>query len=331
MWSPSQWPHGRSCSRKTRSPSLNPFSRSKSRPTFAREPTFSWPMMSGAPRSGSLYWLTSVPQKPAISTLRRAASEAMSGRSNSRSAVVDGPTLRAASVFPVATMPADFSPAGDAGSEKTRPTLRAYGGSFRTRRISRSGCRPGAAARTVSFALRPGDRDLRRGGDRARGERVLVGARAVDRRHRHTDLPEVHGELAAVVIPVVQHDRAQYRADRDRHDLPVAIHHAPHLREVGFVQSPKNLARLLETLVESRNQLGGARRARLLELRHRKRRDLRDLGDRARDRRDVQRELTERHRPVVRLPAQTIVGDPLEDAPGRLRFLFEFLQQEFDG
>jgi hypothetical protein len=33
----------------------------------------------------------------------------------------------------------------------------------------------------------------------------------------------------------------------------------------------------------------------------------------------------------VRLPGQTIVGDPLEDAPGRLRFLFEFLQQEFDG
>src|SRR5207248_1654771 len=56
-------------------------------------------MMSGAPRSGSLYWLTSVPQTPAISTRSSAASEGTSGRSNSRSSVVDGPTLTAANDF----------------------------------------------------------------------------------------------------------------------------------------------------------------------------------------------------------------------------------------
>src|SRR5205807_1114064 len=53
-------------------------------------------MMSGAPRSGSLYWLTSVPQTPAISTFSSAASDGISGRSKSRSSVVEGPTFRAA-------------------------------------------------------------------------------------------------------------------------------------------------------------------------------------------------------------------------------------------
>ena len=44
-------------------------------------------------------------------------------------------------------------------------------------------------------------------------ERVLVGARPVDRRDRHVELAQVHRQLTAVVIPVVEHDRAQ---ERDR-------------------------------------------------------------------------------------------------------------------
>ena len=48
-------------------------------------------MMSGPPRSGSWYWLTSVPQTPATSTFSSAASGGMSGSSNSRSSVVAGP------------------------------------------------------------------------------------------------------------------------------------------------------------------------------------------------------------------------------------------------
>src|SRR5436190_2470341 len=61
-------------------------------------------MMSGAPRSGSLYWLTSVPQTPATSIFSSAASGGISGRSNSRSSVVEGPVFTAASDFPVAVM-----------------------------------------------------------------------------------------------------------------------------------------------------------------------------------------------------------------------------------
>lgn len=39
-------------------------------------------------------------------------------------------------------------------------------------------------------------------------EGILVGARPVDRRHRHIQLPQIHRQLATMVIPVVQHDRA---------------------------------------------------------------------------------------------------------------------------
>ena len=50
-------------------------------------------------------------------------------------------------------------------------------------------------------------------------ERVLVGARTVDRRHRHAELSQVHRQLSAVVIPVVQHDRSQ---ERDARHAPTA-------------------------------------------------------------------------------------------------------------
>ena len=42
---------------------------------------------------------------------------------------------------------------------------------------------------------------------------ILVGARTVDRGHLRADLPEIHRELTAMVVPVVQHDRPQERPD----------------------------------------------------------------------------------------------------------------------
>src|SRR6266550_8779658 len=135
-------------------------------------------MMSGAPRSGSLYWLTSVPHTPAISTFSSAASDGMSGKSNSRSSVVDVPTFTAARVFPVAAI---------------RQILAATG------------------------------RDLRDRDGRRRGEWILVRARPVDRQHRHADLAQIHRELSAMVVPVVQHDHPQHASDGDRHDFTVAV------------------------------------------------------------------------------------------------------------
>src|SRR5262245_9335244 len=56
-------------------------------------------MMSGAPRSGRRYWLTSVPHTPATATFSSAASGGISGRSISRNSVLDGPTFIAVNTF----------------------------------------------------------------------------------------------------------------------------------------------------------------------------------------------------------------------------------------
>src|SRR6266567_6106715 len=61
-------------------------------------------MIGLPPRNGRRYWLTSVPQTPATSTLNRAASSDISGSSNSRNSIVDGPTFIAASVVSVTTI-----------------------------------------------------------------------------------------------------------------------------------------------------------------------------------------------------------------------------------
>src|SRR5262245_46673968 len=93
-------------------------------------------MMRGALRSGSLYWLTSVPQTPATSIFSSAASGGISGRSNSRSSIVDGPVFRAASDFAVAVMsgsilafrPFDTVVRARFGEKIPLPTLRDKGG-----------------------------------------------------------------------------------------------------------------------------------------------------------------------------------------------------------
>src|ERR1043166_5349982 len=128
-------------------------------------------MMSGAPRSGSLYWLTSVPQTPAISIFRSAASAGISGRSNSRSSVVDAPTFTAARVFPVAAMAVNLSPSTHFQVASDKP-----------QRDAVSGDRGGAGRR----------------------EWVLVRARPVDRRYGNANLAQINGELPAMVIPVIQ-------------------------------------------------------------------------------------------------------------------------------
>ncbi len=48
------------------------------------------------------------------------------------------------------------------------------------------------------------------------GEGVLVRTRAVDRGYRDAKFAQVHRQLAAVVMPVVDHDRSQHRNPRHR-------------------------------------------------------------------------------------------------------------------
>src|SRR5207248_1648328 len=56
---------------------------------------------------------------------------------------------------------------------------------------------------------------------------------------------------------------------------------------------------------------------------------LRELGDPARRRRDVPRELAERHRLLVRLPAELLVRYALEDTPRRRGLAVELAQDRF--
>src|SRR5690242_7019581 len=81
-------------------------------------------MISGPARSGSLYWLTSVPHTPATSTRISAASGGMSGRSISRSSVVDAATFNAASTFSDTQRTSLSSPP----AADRRGTLRPYRG-----------------------------------------------------------------------------------------------------------------------------------------------------------------------------------------------------------
>src|SRR4029450_3270768 len=102
----------------------------------------------------------------------------------------------------------------------------------------------------------------------ADSERILVGAGTVDRWHRHADLTEIDGQLTSVVIPVIQHERPERSSDWKGHHFPVAVRHAPDLREIRLVQRPKNGPSLREALLERRHQFRRALRARLLEFRY---------------------------------------------------------------
>src|SRR5688500_10836854 len=83
-----------------------------------------------------------------------------------------------------------------------------------------------ASAITIRLAAMIESR-VRRAATWTSGEGVFVGAGAVDRRDRHAQQPQVDGELAAMVVPVVEHDVAQHRHAREGEQLAVALHHRP--------------------------------------------------------------------------------------------------------
>src|SRR5262249_23364032 len=54
-------------------------------------------------------------------------------------------------------------------------------------------------------------------------EWILICTGAVDGGHQCTNLSGIHGELAPMVIPVIQHDRSQDCTNRHCHHFPIAI------------------------------------------------------------------------------------------------------------
>jgi hypothetical protein len=134
-----------------------------------------------------------------------------------------------------------------------------------------------------------------------------------------------------MVVPVVQHDRAEQRRARHAHQHLIAALQGPHFHRLPIVHPAEQRARVRQALLERRHEFRRGLGCRLDELRWRvESGPSRDLGHAAGHGRDVQRELAQRHRFRVRLPSEFGIRHALEHPPGGLRFLFEFLQQRFD-
>src|SRR4051794_5440569 len=96
---------------------------------------------------------------------------------------------------------------------------------------------------------------------RLSGHRVLVGAWPVNRGEERTHLPQIHRELAAVVVPVIEEDRPEHRGPRHRHELSCPIHHGPRRQQRRVVHPAENSPRVLHALVELGEKLPYAFRA----------------------------------------------------------------------
>jgi hypothetical protein len=98
-------------------------------------------------------------------------------------------------------------------------------------------------------------------------ERILVGARTVDRRNRHIQQTQIYGQLAAMVILVVAHDRpVQGHAWHCQHCRTV-LGHGPHSEGAGVIHAVEHLFGVGETFVERVQNFGLGGCLSLLELR----------------------------------------------------------------
>ncbi len=87
----------------------------------------------------------------------------------------------------------------------------------------------------------------------ASGEWILVRARAVYRGDGNVQLAQIHRQLAAMVVPVVQHDRPQERQARQREHFTFAVHHPPRRHYRSVIHAAENPLRFRDALVERRD------------------------------------------------------------------------------
>src|SRR4051812_38363761 len=86
----------------------------------------------------------------------------------------------------------------------------------------------------------------------------LVGTVAVDGWDQRAGLPQIDGELPTVVIPVVQHHRAEKGEARNGPELSAAAHHPPGQRQVAVLHAGEMGPRPRHTVVEGSEDLGMA-------------------------------------------------------------------------
>jgi hypothetical protein len=160
------------------------------------------------------------------------------------------------------------------------------------------------------------------------GEGVFVGAGAVDRGDGDLEQAEVDGELAAVVIPVVEHDVADELDSWDRQDFVAVCFQAPGRGGSGFGQALDELLGGFYAVFEGiedfffifgllRGESGG------IDFVHVVLGDARDAGG---DAGDVMGKFADRHRFRVRRPSEFVSWDAVENAAGGGGFSMEFLE-----
>ena len=159
-------------------------------------------------------------------------------------------------------------------------------------------------------------------------EGVFVGAGAVDGGDGDLEEAQVDGELAAVVIPVVEHDVADQLDARDREDFLAICFQAPGCGGCGFGQAFDELLGGLYAALEGVENLflifgllrGEGGRIDFVHV------VLGDPGDAGWDGGNVIRELAEGHGFRVRRPVEFVGWDAIENAAGGGGFSLEFIE-----
>src|SRR5262245_4013371 len=77
-------------------------------------------------------------------------------------------------------------------------------------------------------------------------KRILVGGRAVDRRYRLVEQPQIDEQLTAVVVPVVQHDRANECGAWHGQDVLAAALQPPQCGHLLIIEIAERRFRLLD-------------------------------------------------------------------------------------
>jgi hypothetical protein len=124
---------------------------------------------------------------------------------------------------------------------------------------------------------------------------------------------------------MVQPDRPQQRTNAKRHHFPVAVHRSPRVRQ-RRISIPRRISRAFATLC-SRAEINSALLVALDWVKSGSEKgDCCALSAMAPGTvATCSSQLTERPRPIVRLPAEAIPRHTLEDAPCGLRFLLKLL------
>src|SRR5690348_15261449 len=161
----------------------------------------------------------------------------------------------------------------------------------------------------------------------------LVGAGAPTGRDSDVEHAQIHAELAAMLVPVAEHDVADEVRTRLGDHFPSAGGDAPRFIHRCVVELGKEGSHGFDAFlkfVQDFLAAGWLRKAiRVGEVGRLCGIVLHEANDSARNGREVIRELASRHRLVVRLPGELVFGKALDESPRDWGLCFEFGEEGF--